>query len=46
VFVPGEGDAALSWEDLAGYESLRDEIEGTVVLALQVCDDAIDEMYV
>jgi len=37
VFVPGEGDDALSWDDLAGAESLKDEIEGTVVLALQVC---------
>lgn len=36
MFVPGEGDDALSWDDLAGAESLKDEIEGTVVLALQV----------
>jgi hypothetical protein len=36
VFVPGEGADALSWDDLAGAESLKDEIEGTVVLALQV----------
>lgn len=35
VFEPQEGEDALNWDSLAGYDDVKLEIEDTVVLALQ-----------